>query len=522
MKKGIDISEHQVSVNYKQLKSAGVEFAIIRTSRGTIIDKQYKTHVAGCREADIPIPAVYHFCYALNKSQAVAEAKYCVSLVESMNLGKDTIIFFDFEYDTIDKAAAKDVTLGRTQCIEFTRAFCDTVKSLGYKAGFYANLDFCNRMYDKATLSDYILWLAQYNADDPSVKCAFRQYTDKGRLAGYSSNLDLDYFYEETMSEKKLYAEDAIALAKSWLGKNEADGSHRTIIDIYNTQWPLPRGYRMTYWDAWCATFISAIAIKLGMTSIIPTECSCFYMIEGFKKLGEWKESDSYIPKPGDIILYDWEDNGVGDNQGVPDHVGIVEKCDGKTITVIEGNCNNRVDRRSLAVNGRYIRGFGVPKYDVKEAPKPEPKKEPEKPKIEIPPEDGAVFRLYNLEQGRHLFTTSCGEANVLANSGWTYEGIAWYCTIGDEKTIPIYRLCSDKEHYYTKDPIEVKVLKNLGWSFEGVAFDADPNAKLPIYQLYNANSGKHFFTISKLEKDNLIKLGWKYEKVAFYGYASK
>ena len=49
-------------------------------------------------------------------------------------------------------------------------------------------------------------------------------------------------------------------------------------------------------------------------------------------------------------------------------HVGIVEKCDGKTITVIEGNKSNKVGRRTLAVNGKYIRGFGVPAYTTQSA----------------------------------------------------------------------------------------------------------------------------------------------------------
>ena len=69
------------------------------------------------------------------------------------------------------------------------------------------------------------------------------------------------------------------------------------------------------------------------------------------------------MPPPGDYIFYDWQDNGVGDNTGAADHVGIVEKVAGNTITVIEGNYSNSVKRRTLAVNGRYIRGYGVPKY---------------------------------------------------------------------------------------------------------------------------------------------------------------
>ena len=158
--------------------------------------------------------------------------------------------------------------------------------------------------------------------------------------------------------------------AKAWLGCKESNGSHKKIIDVYNSHKPLARGYKVKYTDAWCATFVSAVAIALGYTKIIPTECGCEKMIALFKKLGSWSESDSRTPAAGDIIFYDWDDNGKGDCKGFADHVGIVEKVSKKTITVIEGNYNEAVKRRKIAVNDKYIRGYGVPKYDVKKAEK--------------------------------------------------------------------------------------------------------------------------------------------------------
>lgn len=152
--------------------------------------------------------------------------------------------------------------------------------------------------------------------------------------------------------------------AKAWLGKKESNGSHKEIIDIYNDHKPLARGYKMKYTDSWCAAFVSAVAIKCGYTAIIPTECGCEQMIELFKGLGEWQENDAYKPSAGDVIFYDWDDSGSGDNTGWTDHVGIVEKVSGNTITVIEGNKGDAVARRTIQVNGVTIRGYGVPKYD--------------------------------------------------------------------------------------------------------------------------------------------------------------
>ena len=171
------------------------------------------------------------------------------------------------------------------------------------------------------------------------------------------------------------YASKVVAQAQAWLGRKEGSTGHKEIINIYNTHKPLARGYKVKYTDAWCATFVSAVAIKLGYTDIIPTECGCGKMIELLKKKGAWVENENRTPNPGDIIFYDWNDNGKGDNLGSSEHVGIVEMVSGGNITVIEGNYDGTdadridgVERRVIAVNGRYIRGYGVPKYDKEPA----------------------------------------------------------------------------------------------------------------------------------------------------------
>ncbi len=163
----------------------------------------------------------------------------------------------------------------------------------------------------------------------------------------------------------RMYASEVIKQAQAWVGKKEADGSHKSIIDLYNEFRPLPRLYKVKYTDSWCATFVSAVAIKLGYTKIIPVECSCERMIELFKKLGCWIENENITPKKGWVIFYHWKDKGNGDCIGWANHVGIVERVASGKITVIEGNYGNAVKRRTLKVNGQYIRGYGLPKYDT-------------------------------------------------------------------------------------------------------------------------------------------------------------
>ena len=164
------------------------------------------------------------------------------------------------------------------------------------------------------------------------------------------------------MTEKQL-REKVVAAAVAWLGCKEANGSHRKIIDTYNAHKPLARGYAVKYTDAWCATYVSAVAIVAGVTDILPLECGCGPMITLFKKLGTWRENDAYTPVPGDVIFYDWDDGGKGDNTGNPDHVGIVTAASGTTVTVIEGNKGNAVGYRTMKINGKYIRGYGAPDY---------------------------------------------------------------------------------------------------------------------------------------------------------------
>lgn len=155
-----------------------------------------------------------------------------------------------------------------------------------------------------------------------------------------------------------------VSLAQSWVGLNEKDGSFVKIIDIYNSHKPLARGYKLKLTDAWCAGTVSALAIACNATDIIPVEVSCNKLIELAKPMGIWVEADNHTPKPGDLILYNWQDNGKGDNTGSPDHIGIVEAVVGNEISVIEGNYKNAVGRRSKKVDGINIRGYIVPHYE--------------------------------------------------------------------------------------------------------------------------------------------------------------
>lgn len=196
------------------------------------------------------------------------------------------------------------------------------------------------------------------------------------------------------MTETEL-RQKVVSTALAWLGTREYSAKHQEMLDIYNSQRPLPRGTRMLASWPWCAAFVSTVSLQCGLRDIMPTECGCPGMVRLYQELGRWVEDDAYVPSPADVVFYDWQDSATNyattDNIGHPDHVGIVLDCDGKNMTIIEGNNANAVNKRVLAVNDRFIRGFGIPDYASKAdgaepqpepapAPEPTPQPEPEKP----------------------------------------------------------------------------------------------------------------------------------------------
>lgn len=146
--------------------------------------------------------------------------------------------------------------------------------------------------------------------------------------------------------------------ARTWIGCKESNGSHKQIIDVYNSYTPLPRNYKVKYTDSWCMAFISACFIKAGLAALCPLECSCGNAITKAKEMGIWQENDDITPNVGDLIMYDWNKA-----DGWPEHVGIVEAVSGNQITVIEGNKSDAVGRRTVNVGSASIRGYVQPKY---------------------------------------------------------------------------------------------------------------------------------------------------------------
>ena len=169
-----------------------------------------------------------------------------------------------------------------------------------------------------------------------------------------------DIFWGMTEKEiRKRVVEEAAKL----VGIKEGSAAHKKLIDTYNTRLPkLPRGYKLTYSDPWCAATMTYIGIVLQISHIILPECSCGKMIELYKAQGRWEERDDYVPDLADIVMYDW-DAQKGECTGAPEHTGMVIGKQGRTLRVMEGNYDNMVKIREIPIEYVRVRGYCLPDY---------------------------------------------------------------------------------------------------------------------------------------------------------------
>ena len=116
----------------------------------------------------------------------------------------------------------------------------------------------------------------------------------------------------------------------------------------------------------WCACFVSWCANEAGYIEIgvIPKFAGCCNGVDWFKERGQWQDK-SYTPNPGDIIFFDWDSpNGSsGPQDGLADHVGIVEKVENGIVYTVEGNTSDSCRERQYSVGYYEILGYGLPSY---------------------------------------------------------------------------------------------------------------------------------------------------------------
>lgn len=195
---GIDVSSHQLWIDWNAVAGAGVDFAIIQAayrgySDGLLYqDEYFEYNISAALDAGLEV-GVYFFSQALSAEEAREEAEMILSLVEGYDLSFP--IYFDWE--PIDNAEARTDSFTSSQLMECALTFCQTIEDAGYPAGIYFNLAQASEYYRLWELTDYDFWLADYH-ETPILTCAFQawQYTNTGTLPGISGQVDLNLYFK--------------------------------------------------------------------------------------------------------------------------------------------------------------------------------------------------------------------------------------------------------------------------------------------------------------------------------------
>lgn len=366
MKKIIDVSEHQKKIDWT--KVSGVDGVIIRIGYGDDEigqdDDYVKYNLDEVERLGIPYE-VYFYSYANCERQKTSEIAHIKRLIAGRNIKR---VWLDLEYRPAQGYWRR-----------MTEAFLQAFPGGGVYSWEWAFTDVLDGI-------ECPRWICAYGdntgkpdySKKPHLSCHGWQYTSRAHISGINGYVDVSEWYGD-FADAPARPTTAPAAGRNavvnqmleWEHYSEQNGKFKVIIDGYNSYLPTAvkagcANYAVKYSDEWCATAASYAYIACGLGSIFPVECSCPRMITLAKKMGIWQENDGYVPDPADAVLYDWEDSGKGDNTGTPDHIGIVIAVDKSkgTFVVMEGNKNESVERRTMSIDGKYIRGFITPKFN--------------------------------------------------------------------------------------------------------------------------------------------------------------
>ena len=189
--KGIDVSYHNGTIDWKRVKQSEVEYAIIRCGYGTNEknqdDKKWEENVKGCIDNNIPY-GVYLYSYADTVEKASSEADHAIRLLQGKKLKYP--VYYDLEEDKLrDKISKQTIA-------DIAQTFCDKLSAKGYTVGIYANKDWFTNYLTDSRFNNWTKWVAQYNTVcNYKGKYDMWQCSSTGRVPGISGNVDLNYSY---------------------------------------------------------------------------------------------------------------------------------------------------------------------------------------------------------------------------------------------------------------------------------------------------------------------------------------
>ena len=188
--RGIDVSNHQGTVDWNKVKAAGIDFAILKV--GPVYgkpDDSFERNAAECERLGIPY-GVYYYSYARSVEDANKEADRTLAWLGGHH--PSLPVYYDLE----DNYILQDPNFSKDKLAQIAQAFCNRMEAVGFKSGIYANLNWLNNYLDSPSLSGYDHWVAQYNwRCDYAGSYSFWQYSSSGNVPGVNGRCDMNYCF---------------------------------------------------------------------------------------------------------------------------------------------------------------------------------------------------------------------------------------------------------------------------------------------------------------------------------------
>lgn len=198
-KAGIDVSAWQKDIDWRAVAADGIDFAMIRvgyrgyTEGGIFLDPYFNRNIEGALAAGLEV-GVYFFSQAISVEEAIQEAEFTLDCIADYRISYPVV--FDWE-PTNEEDSRTAVYEGSviTSCAE---AFCERVKSYGYKPAVYFNCTLGYLKYNLSALTQYDFWLAEYkSAPTFAYAVDMWQYSKAVTVAGISGEVDMNICYKK-------------------------------------------------------------------------------------------------------------------------------------------------------------------------------------------------------------------------------------------------------------------------------------------------------------------------------------
>lgn len=188
--RGIDVSNFQGTIDWNQVKAAGIEFAILKV--GPVYgkpDSTFERNATECERLGIPY-GVYYYSYARSVADANKEADRTLAWLGGHH--PSLPVYYDLE----DNYILQDPNFSKDKLAQIAQTFCNRMEAVGFKSGIYANLNWFNNYLNSPSLSGYDHWVAQYNwRCDYAGSYSFWQYSSSGNVPGVNGRCDMNYCF---------------------------------------------------------------------------------------------------------------------------------------------------------------------------------------------------------------------------------------------------------------------------------------------------------------------------------------